>query len=188
MRSRNHRLIFGAVLLVSLAGSRAAAGDHPPYSAAHGLDLARSAARSWSPDAELVYVENDEDVDASGLAVRWGYLFYSQRKDEARGYTIRDGEILEATELEFELQDPPPLAERWVDSDVALEAAEENSGRKYRQEWNGRLSTMLLVRGAFYHKKPDLSTWTLLYTSEDAPALWVVVSAENGKVLKTWRG
>jgi hypothetical protein len=47
---------------------------------------------------------------------------------------------------------------------------------------------MLLVRGAFYHKKPDLSTWTLLYTSPASPALWIVVSAENGKVLRTWRG
>jgi len=183
------KTIFLLLTLVMAAlSSSAQAGDHVPFSAAHGLDLAQSAAKSWASDATLVYVENDEDVDANGLAVRWGYLFYSEREDEARGYTLRDGEVLEATALEFELEDPPPLAHSWVDSDVALVSAEDKVGRKYRMEQQGRLSTMLLIRGAFYHKKPDLSTWTLLYTSENAPALWVVVSAEDGKVLKTWRG
>ena len=177
-----------AVTLVAGLPVATAAGDHAPYSAGNGLDLARSAAESWAEDATLVYIENDEDVNAAGLAIRWGYLFYSDRQDEARGYTIRDGEILEAATLEFELEDPPPLAREWIDSGVALAAAEDKGGRKYRQEQNGHLSTMLLIRGAFYHKKPDLSTWTLLYISENAPALWVVVSAENGKVLKTWRG
>jgi len=180
--------LYLALILVVGFAPATSAGDHTPYSAGNGLELATSAAESWSADARLVYIENDERVDANGLAVRWGYLFYSEREDEARGYTIRDGKILEAVELEFELEDPPPLAQNWVDSDVALAAAENKAGRKYRDEQGGHLSTMLLIRGAFYHKKPNLSTWTLLYISESAPALWVVVSAENGKVLKTWRG
>lgn len=166
----------------------ASAGDHTPFGAADGVDLARSAAESWAADARLVYVENDEDVDATGRAVRWGYLFYSEDLDSARGYTIRDGKILEAAELEFELEDPPPLARTWIDSDAAFAAAEKKAGQKYRVEQSGRLTTMLLIRGAFYHKSPDLSTWTLLYESDSAPALWVVVSAEDGKVLRTWRG
>lgn len=185
---RSQRLLPAATLLLVALALPARGGDHPPYAAAAGLDLARSAAASWQGDARLVYVENDEDVDASGRSVRWGYLFYSEQLDAARGYTIRDGKILEATELEFELEDPPPLATRWIDSDAALKAAEEKAGREYRLEHGGTLNTMLLVRGAFYHKEPDLSTWTLLYTSATAPALWVVVSAENGKVLRTWRG
>jgi hypothetical protein len=180
-------LYLAAIFLASLpAASRA--GEHAPYSAGDGLDLARSAAESWSADARLVYLENDEDVDAGGRAVRWGYLFYSELEGEARGYSIRDGEILEATTLEFELDNPPPLALSWVDSDVALAAAEKKAGREYRDKEHGHLSTMLLIRGAFHHKKPDLSTWTLLYVSDNAPALWIVVSAEDGKVVKTWRG
>lgn len=188
MKLRFLKTLLLAALCSASASSLATAGDHPAQSAGADLDLARSAAQSWAHDAKLVYVENDEDVDGFGRAVRWGYLFYSEREDEARGYTIRDGEILEATELEFQLEDPPPLAESWVDSDAAFTAAEDKAGRKYRQEQGGHLSTMLLVRGAFYHQKPNLCTWTLLYTSQSAPALWVVVSAENGKVLKTWRG
>ena len=57
------------------AWTPARAGDHPPFSARSGLDLARDAARRWAPDARLVYLENDEPVAEDGTAVRWGYLF-----------------------------------------------------------------------------------------------------------------
>jgi hypothetical protein len=177
-----------AAILILVVNHPARAEQHQATSAASGLELVRAAAQSWAADAKLVYLENDEDVDATGKAVRWGYLFYSESKGQSRGYTVRDEEILEAADLEFELQDPPPLSKTWIDSDVALAAAEDKAGRKYRQDQGGTLRTMLLIRGAFYHKKPDLSTWTLLYTSQNAPALWVVVSAKDGKVLKTWRG
>jgi hypothetical protein len=176
------------ILLLCVLALPARAGEHTRFGAAEGLDLAVSAAQAWAADARLVYLENDEPVDASGRAVRWGYLFYSEDEDAARGYTLRDGEILEAADLEFGIEDPPPLAETWIDSGVALAAAEDKAGRKYRTEEAGHLSTMLLIRGAFYHKKPDLSTWTLLYESASSPALWVVVDASNGKVLRTWRG
>ena len=176
------------ILLLCVLALPARAGEHARFGAAEGRDLAVSAAQAWAADARLVYLENDEPVDATGRAERWGYLFYSEDLDEARGYTLRDGEILEASDLEFGIEDPPPLADTWIDSGAALAAAEDKAGRKYRTEEAGHLSTMLLIRGAFYHKKPDLSTWTLLYESASAPALWVVVDASNGKVLRTWRG
>lgn len=166
----------------------ARAGDPVPFAASEGLDLVVSAATSWAQDARLVYLENDEDVDQNGRAARWGYLFHSASRKSARGYSVRDGKILEASDLEFEFDNPPPLATHWITSAAALTAAEDKAGRKYCLEQGGRLSTMLLIRGAFYHKEPDLSTWTIVYTSETAPALWVVVSAEDGKVLRTWRG
>lgn len=176
------------ILLLCLLAMPARAGEHARFGASDGVDLARAAAQAWSADARLVYLENDEPVDAAGRAVRWGYLFYSEDQDAARGYTLRDGEILEASDLEFGIEDPPPLADSWIDSGEALAAAEDKAGRKYRTEEAGHLSTMLLIRGAFHHEKPDLSTWTLLYESASAPALWVVVDAQSGKVLRTWRG
>ena len=186
LQSTTRALLIGVLLLA--VSSTVHAETHQSTLAAASLELVRAAAQSWSTDAELVYVENDENVDAGGKAVRWGYLFHSESKGQSRGYTVRDGKILEACDLEFELQDPPPLSETWIDSDVALAAAESKAGRKYREQQGGTLQTMLLIRGAFYHKKPNLSTWTLLYTSQNAPALWIVISARDGKVLKTWRG
>jgi hypothetical protein len=47
---------------------------------------------------------------------------------------------------------------------------------------------MLLIRGAFHEKNPDRSTWTVVYTSDTEPNLLVVVDAEEGKVVRQWKG
>ncbi len=178
--------VFLVTALSTLVCS-AGAGDHVPFAARAGLDLATEAAGIWAEDADLVYVENDEAVASNGTAVRWGYLFFSESRGRARGYTIRDGEILEAADLDFEL-DAPPLDADWVDSGVALAAAEEKAGRAYRTEHGGRLESMLLIRGAFHDGDPDASTWALVYTADGEPALTIVVDAHEGKVVRKWKG
>jgi len=174
-------------LLIGALAQPSTAGDPVPFTARHGLELARDAALTWEPDAQLIYLENDEDVRPDGTAQRWGYLFYSPRVEKARGYSVSNGKIKEASDLGFDF-DAPPLHDEWIDSQTALKAAEEKAGRKYRQDFGGRLSTMLLIRGAFYDKKPNETTWGLLYTSDTEPALFVVVDATRGKVVRTWRG
>jgi hypothetical protein len=47
---------------------------------------------------------------------------------------------------------------------------------------------MLLMRGAFSEGDPDATTWTFVYRAPDVPSLFVVVSAVDGKVQRTWRG
>jgi hypothetical protein len=178
--------LMAALALAGLA-SPPRAGDHPPYAASAGLEIARDAARTWASDARLVYVENDEPVAADGTAVRWGYLFHSQSRGKARGYSVRDGRILEASDLGFDF-DAPPLPDTWIDSAAALAAAEEKAGAKFRLEHGGQLATMLLIRGAFYDREPDASTWALVYRSATEPALFVVVDAAKGNVVRTWRG
>ena len=180
------RLFLSMALLVCLAAP-SLAGDPVPFTARVGLELAQDAATSWAPDAQLIYLENDEEVAEDGTAVRWGYLFYSESKERARGYSIRDGKILEASDLGFDFA-APPLPDEWIDSAKALAAAERKVGARYRLEHGGRLATMLLIRGAFHDKKPDATTWAFLYTSDTEPALVVVVDANKGKVVRTWRG
>lgn len=178
--------VIAALAATAIAGS-AQGGDKVPYSARTGLEIARDAALTWAPDARLVYVENDEPVSSEGTAERWGYLFQSQSRGKARGYSVREGRILEAFDLGFDFA-APPLPDGWVDSAAALAAAEEKVGAKFRLEHGGQLATMLLVRGAFYEREPDASTWALVYTSATQPALFVVVDAAEGKVVRTWRG
>lgn len=182
---RAEQVVLVAALLLAAAPVRA--GEPAPYLARAGLDLATEAALIWAPDAKLVYVENDEDVVDGGAAVRWGYLFNSPGEGRARGYTIRDGGILEAAELDFDFE-APPLPDTWIDSDHALAAAAEKAGRAYCDEHGGHLATMLLIRGAFHDGDPDASTWTVIYVSAGEPALTVVVDARNGKVVRTWKG
>jgi hypothetical protein len=176
-----------ALLLVAALAMPAIAGDPPPFNARGGLDLAREAALGWSADAFLIYIENDEALDAKGAATRWGYLFYSPALGKARVYSVRDGKILLAEFLDVKLE-APAVAKDWIDSGAALEAAEQAAGRAFRREHDGRLSTMLLMRGAFEDERPDQTTWTLVYTAPHAPSLFVVVDASEGKVRRTWRG
>jgi hypothetical protein len=165
----------------------APAGDEAPFTALEGLDLAVDAARAWADDAQLIYLENDEPVAPDGTATRWGYLFYSPAADESRGYSLRRDKVLEAADLEFDFQ-APPLPEQWLDSRAVLAVAHEKAGREYIEQHGGRLSTMLLIRGAFHEKNPDRSTWTVVYTSDTEPNLLVVVDAEEGKVVRQWKG
>jgi hypothetical protein len=182
---RRQEWIIGAVTL-ALAGS-AMAGDRPSFGARDGLDVAASAARSWAEDATLVYLENDEPVGSDGEAERWGYLYYSSTRAEARAYSVRDGKVVTAENLAMTFE-APPVPPSWVDSDVALAAADEREGRRFRTEHAGEAATMLLMRGVFHADRPDAVTWLVVYRADGVPSLFVVVDASTGEVARTWRG
>lgn len=186
---RHHALTLclAAVVVASIEAGPSLAEDDVFHSARDGVALAFDAAKAWAPDAELVYVENDEDVDATGAAPRWGYLFSSTALGESRAYSIQGGEIETAETLTMDFE-APAVAADWIDSRQALAAAEEKAGAKYRTEQKGRLETMLLMRGVFHDEKPDATTWTVVYASAGAPSLFIVVDAASGKVARMWRG
>jgi hypothetical protein len=181
------RRIMTILAFFAVCATPLRAGDPVPFSARAGLEIARDAARTWAADAELVYLENDEMVRPDGTAERWGYLFYSPLKAKARGYSVRDGKVLEATDLSFEIE-PAPLSAEWIDSHAARTAAESKAGQEYCRAYNGHLATMLLIRGAFHEKKPDATTWAIVYESTTQPALLVIVDASSGDVVRTLRG
>jgi hypothetical protein len=136
----------------------------------------------------LVYVENDEALDAAaGTSPRWSYLFYSASHDRARVWSVRDDRIVVAEDLDIRF-DAPPVAAGWLDSGAAIAAAERGAGDEVRKLNGAHLETMLLMRGAFSEGDPDATTWTLVYRAPGAPSLFVVVSAADGKVQRTWRG
>jgi hypothetical protein len=187
MKTGNRHQIFFAASLALLLGHPALAGDPVPFTAQQGMDLAVDAARVWASDAELVYLENDEPVGPDGAAERWGYLFYSPAKDQSRGYSLRDGKVLEAANLEFDFK-AAPLTGAWLDSADILAVAQKEAGLEYCAAHQGRLSSMFLIRGAFHEKNPDRSTWTVVYSSAAEPSLLVVVDAEKGEVVRKWKG
>ena len=176
---------------VGLAGLLVAAAspakDAPPFAARQGVELATAAAQAWSPDAALVYLENDEALDPAGASPRWGYLFYSALQGRARVWSVRGGRIAEAENLDMRF-DAPPVSPDWLDSGAALAAAEKGGGAAFRRQSGGKLVSMLLMRGAFSEADPDVTTWTFVYSAPGAPSLFVVVDAASGKVQRTWRG
>jgi hypothetical protein len=178
------------VLLVvgALLAARNSAADEPvPFEARAGIAVARVAAQSWAPDAVLVWVENDEEMDSTGVSARWGYLYYSPATERARVYSVREGKILLAENLDLKF-DAPQLADDWIDSGRALVAAETGAGAEFRNGSQGHLRTMILTRGPMHVTEPDRTTWTVVYAAEHAPSLFVVIDAQSGKVLRTWRG
>jgi hypothetical protein len=193
-RSRFPTLIAAIAVAASCVGGLAVNGPAPaaaanadPYPARGGLELASAAAQAWSGDAVLVYVENDEGLNTAGASARWSYLFYSASEDRARVWSVRGGRIVVAENLDMRF-DAPPVAAGWLDSAAAIAAAERGAGDEFRKLRGARLETMLLMRGALSEGDPDATTWTLVYRAPDLPALFVVVSAADGKVQRTWRG
>ncbi len=186
-RSRNASRLLAWCVAGLLCASTATARNAPPFAARQGLELASTAAQSWSADAVLVYVENDEPVDQAGASPRWGYLYYSPSQDRARVWSVRAGRLAVAENLDMRF-DAPPVSADWLDSEVALAAAEAGGGAKFRKEHSGRLVSMLLMRGALSEGDPDVTTWTFVYSASGAPSLFVVVDATDGKVQRTWRG
>jgi hypothetical protein len=186
---RTGRSITVVTLLgcLALVPPPALARETAPIQARAGLELASDAARSWSADAVLIYVENDEDVGPDGGAERWGYLFYSAALDQARGYSVKEGRIVAAENLAMKLE-APPVDAAWIDSGAAIVAAGDAVNDAYRKTSRGTLASMLLMRGAFSEGDPDRTTWTLVYHAAGQAPLFVVVDATDGKVRKTWRG
>jgi hypothetical protein len=179
------RLRISLALVLALSG--AAHAEDVTVTARAGLEQAFDAARTWSQDAFLIYVENDEPLAALGNATRWGYLFHSPSRGVSRGYSIQNGEIEAAQDLGFAF-DSPPLPGTWVDSTDAFEAAESEAGREYRERTGGQAASIFLVGGLLHPKNPEAATWAVFYTSATEPSLWVVVDADTGDVVRTWRG
>ena len=151
-----------ALALVVVAAAtftgRAHARASQPFAARAGLDLARSAAMAWAEDAVLIYVENDEPLDARGASTRWGYLFFSASHDESRAYSIENGKIVVAETLALKFE-APPLGADWIDSGAALTVAEEAS-----REFRGKAGDDLVVDLA-----PELDRLFALLVANEAP-------------------
>ncbi len=184
-RSRSRLACVLLVLLVLCSGARAHA-DTPPSAARAGLALASAAAKAWAPDAELVYVENDDPADAAGRSARWGYLFRSASRARARTWSVSDGRIVAAEDLAFRF-DAPPLPAGWLDSDAAVTAAEKAVAQAAKREPRGRLQSLLLMRGVSADEEFTPVTWTFVYSAASSGSLHVVVDATSGRVLRTWR-
>ncbi len=174
------------VALLVVAASDVRAGDAVPFEARQGLALAQTAAHAWASDAALVWVENDDVPDPTGTSTRWGYLFYSPAGEKARAYSVKDGKIVTAENLDMTF-DAPPVAADWIDSGRAFAAADEARAKQIVQQ-PSKLANLVLARGTMDAQNPDRTTWTVVYATPNQPSLFVVVDATSGKVLRTWKG
>lgn len=184
---RNWGLAICSVLCLLSGATVGARAEESPVSAQAVLPLAAASARAWADDAQLVYLENDEAVDAAGTSTRWGLLYWSASLERSRAYSLRENKVQRAEDLDFAFA-PPPLAQGWIDSREALKRADAAGGAEFRSEFAGHLRSMVLVRGVLHLDDPERTTWTCVYDAPSQPSLWVVLDAESGKVLRKWKG
>lgn len=170
-----------AVVVTALAVAHVDAGD-TAVGARAGLDLAATAADAWADDARLVWVENDAPIDANGRAVAWGYLYYSDEKHAMRSWSVRDGRITTAQDHTVSAE-APALGLGWSDSERAAAQAWDGGGREFCGG-TGRLESLVLVYGIFAPR----STWVAVFAAGAGPRLHIVLDADDGDVVKRWRG
>jgi hypothetical protein len=156
-------------------------------SARQALPAAEAAASAWMRDARLIYLENDSPLDAGGAAAAWGFLFHSELADSWRNVAVRDGQVAHEGPLPFPFAGPE-LPAAWIDSNRAVEIAEDSGGREYRQRTGAALEHAVLGRGIFtgWSGPP---TWTVVYRSPgESGELAIVVNAADGSLLSRFEG
>ena len=175
--------VLGAAVVVvaSLTVANVDAED-AAVGARAGMDLAGTAADAWADDARLVWLENDSEIDANGQAAAWGYLYYSAEKHAMRSWSVRDGRITTGQDHTVSAE-APALQLDWSDSDRAAARAWDGGGREFCGE-TGRLESLVLVHGLFAPR----STWVAVFAAGEGPRLHIVMDADDGDVVKRWRG
>ena len=169
-------VVAAAVLLATPANS-----DPSRQTARHSLAIASMAADAWVDDAHLVWVENDSDLDAQGRAQSWGYLFYSESLGAMRSWSVRQGKLEKPHDHSVRAV-APALEPNWIDSAAVMEKAWRQVKEESEADWS--LVSLVLVRGVF-DKRP---TWVAVFDRGEGPRLHVVLAANDGDLLRRWRG
>ena len=97
------------------------AGARPSVKYQRATDLllaATSTARAWSPEAQLVYVENADSLALDGSAKRWTFIYASPERAESRAFTLGEGGAT-SVPLPFPFE-PSPLEDGWIEPSALL--------------------------------------------------------------------
>jgi hypothetical protein len=168
-----------ALLLGALLGATSEAVAGQASSARAYLPLAAQAADAWADDARLVWLENDAPVDTSGTASAWGFLYYSPVLGAMRSWSIRNGKIEHAEDHAVRVT-APALRQEWLDSSRVVAGALSEA----RRAGAGALESLVLSCGVFHAEV----AWVAVFATSDSTKLYVVVDANAGDVVRSWRG
>ncbi len=104
----------------------------PLHLAREKVVMLQAAAHIWAADAVLVSLAS-EGVNPDGTAPNWVYVFYSATLDDFNAFFLL-GEFILPAEFDGGPPDPLPLPVGWIDSDDAIETAENNGGAEFRAQ------------------------------------------------------
>jgi len=153
-----------------------------PTTAAVAEGNALPVAQAWAADASLWMVAgNWNTVEPDGTTQWWICAYYSAQVDSfimvpvlgqiPQGYGGLGGWVPQDTLL---------ISSGWMDSDIAMAAAETSGGSTYRSTNQNVFVNASLSH--WYGVNPPATAWQINYNSSNAQPLFVVVDAFSGYV------
>jgi len=164
-------LLISGLLLVSFCEDNPASSENDErILASYRSSEVEQLAKSIRADAELILIEC-KDVDLEGRALCWSYIYFAIAPDSLYYFHTEREKIMFDSSRSGALDGAGILSPDWIDSDQAIEIAEENGGQEIRAgESVFRLEGSLgkpVVPNAY-------NCWYIGYREEDSDALQVL--------------
>lgn len=145
------------------------------YSAFYGYQKVESYAKSLDKSIELVSVRSSQNVNIDGSSPSWEYIFFSADKMVLYNYEYNGDVIKLAPTIANSILIPRIriIRETWVNSNIALNTAEKNGGKKFRKDYPGCQISAMLFESLY-------PSWCIMYSSP-TETLIITINAFTGE-------
>lgn len=152
------------------------------------LTTANALAQSVLPDFQLFFVYG-YDLNVNGRSFGWGYLYRSLANPNIVAMVSVSPFY---ADIDTSHQNPYPpqmlsLPSIWIDSDQAMNIAEQNGGSNFRAIHPNAIIEMLGANFFLYDSSwQNRFVWNVIYNApgEDEPSLEIYIDMQTGQVLR----
>ena len=148
------------------------------------LTVAKNEARKWAADANLVLVESGGNgLDQYGYCKEWGFVYYSAARDSARVFLMTGEQLIASFEASWTL---PALRaiDTFVDSDQALQIADQCGGSTYRQ-MHQQVHVWAALSYGLWLDDPNRLVWKFEYFDLTNPPLILFIDGSSNAFITT---
>lgn len=159
-------------------------GENFEISASYGIDLGDDFISSIDSASQLFSV-NSPDINHYGTSNIWKYKYYSSDHRKVYTITFESGSDWLSIGVDTTANDHVGnsiITKDWIDSDNALEIAEENGGIQFRNENADYIISASLSEALVPNSYPS---WYIYYSSA-TENLYIKVNATNGEIISNY--
>lgn len=140
------------------------------------LQTAEQEAQAWASDAELVQIYTDSELDTTGRAIAWVYVYRSTAQDSAQEFVMISNTLQECRPPEFGVPMSDPLPNEFCNSTEAVALAQSES-ETFRATHPEVYVYAVLSRGMT--QNPDQAVWRIAYDTPSQDFFEVFIDAET---------
>jgi hypothetical protein len=152
------------------------------------LIAANQSAKEWADDAQLIMVgshQEFQDLDPNtGRALMWFFIYQSAVLNDKRVFFMSNGNLIDFKPPDWQPPSQTPLPKLWIDSDEAVQTAEVNGGKEYRNI-NQDVWLYAAVSYGFVPNAANSLVWSVTYFSGTADPLTLWIDALTGNIYGT---